>query len=76
MAVLMNQWFAPTKFVLTFETTSAGKFTSEEIANLVQRDSRGRVVALHLPQKSVVVGNHQVSEDLASMHAFPATRHR
>ena len=58
--VLASQWFAPTNLVLSFETEGQGKFTPEEIETLVQRDKNGRVTALNLPQKAVLIANHQV----------------
>ncbi|KAF9243936.1 acyltransferase-domain-containing protein [Melanogaster broomeanus] len=60
---LMNQWFAPTRLSITFETEGQGKFTEEEIRKIVERDASGKVVALHLPSKSVVISNHQVYSD-------------
>ncbi|KAF8140072.1 acyltransferase-domain-containing protein [Boletus edulis] len=60
---LMNQWFAPTKLSITFETEGQGKFTEEEIQNVVERDGSGKVIALHLPSKSVIISNHQVYSD-------------
>lgn len=56
----MNQWFAPTKLSITFETQGQGKFTEEEIQNVVERDPSGKVIALRLPSKCVVTSNHQV----------------
>lgn len=57
---LMNQWFAPTRLSITFERVGPGKFTEEEITHIVKRDASGKVVALHLPSKTVVIANHQV----------------
>ncbi|KIO02297.1 hypothetical protein M404DRAFT_1002311 [Pisolithus tinctorius Marx 270] len=57
---LMNQWFAPTYLSITFETQGQGKFTMEEIEQIIQRDPSGKVVALKLPLKMVVTSNHQV----------------
>lgn len=59
-ADLMNQWFAPTKLSITFETEGQGKFTEEEIHNIVERDVSGKVIALYLPSKCVTISNHQV----------------
>lgn len=59
-ADLMNQWFAPTKLSITFETEGQGKFTDQEIQRLVERDGSGKVIALHLPSKCVIISNHQV----------------
>lgn len=56
----MCQWFAPTKLVVTFETEGQGRFSDEEIQKLIQRDETGRVIALNLPQKTVLIANHQV----------------
>jgi len=60
---LMNQWFAPTKVSITFETQGQGKFTEEEIRNVVERDVSGKVIALRLPSKCVIISNHQVYSD-------------
>jgi len=60
---LMNQWFAPTKLSITFETEGQGKLTEEEIRYLVERDASGKVTALHLSPKSVIISNHQVYSD-------------
>lgn len=56
----MNQWFAPTRVSITFEREGQGMFTEEEIGHIVERDTSGRVVALHLPSKAVLIANHQV----------------
>ena len=58
--VLMCQWFAPTKFVITFERDGLGRFTEKEIEELVVRDEKGKIVQLKLPQKTVLIANHQV----------------
>lgn len=60
MAVLSFQWFAPSKLVVTFEREGPGAFTDEEVEGLVVRNEKGRVVKLNLPQKSVLIANHQV----------------
>ncbi|KAI6031913.1 hypothetical protein BKA83DRAFT_4207224 [Pisolithus microcarpus] len=57
---LMNQWFAPTSLSITFEMQGQGKFTLEEIQQIVRRDAAGKVVALNLPPKLVIISNHQV----------------
>ena len=57
--VMMCSWFAPTNFVITFETKGPGKFTQEELETLVEKDSRGGI-SLNLPAKSVLIANHQV----------------
>lgn len=58
--VLMCQWFAPTKLVITFERQGKGRFTEEEIQRVVVKDEAGQVVALNLPKKFVLIANHQV----------------
>ena len=57
----MCQWFAPTQISLTFEREGLGKFSDEDIAAIVERDSAGNVVALKLPDRTVLIANHQVS---------------
>ena len=61
--VTMCSWFAPTHFVITFETEGLGKFTQEEVEKLVEKDSCGNVF-LNLPAKSVLIANHQVKPPL------------
>jgi len=63
LVVLMCQWFAPTKLVVTFEKSGQGKFTEDELRELVVRDSSGRVVGVNLPQRAVMIANHQVYAD-------------
>ena len=58
--MLSSQWFAPTELVISFETEGQGKFTQAEIDALVVRDTSGKVVALDLPRKTVLIANHQV----------------
>lgn len=60
MTVLASQWFAPTKLVVTFEQDAEGRFTDEQIQEIVQRDPAGKVVGLDLPQRAVLIANHQV----------------
>lgn len=60
VAVLSFQWFAPSKLVVTFEREGPGAFTDEEVSGLVVRNKNGRVAKLNLPQKSVLIANHQV----------------
>ena len=59
-SVLLCQWFAPTTLVVSFEKEGPGRFTDDEIEEMVQKDAKGKVVALHLPQKMVLIANHQV----------------
>ncbi|KAI0785985.1 acyltransferase-domain-containing protein [Abortiporus biennis] len=63
LLVLMSQWFAPTNLVVSFETEGPGRFTEEEIQQLVVKDAAGRVVSLNLPRKAVMIANHQVYAD-------------
>ncbi|KAI0757160.1 acyltransferase-domain-containing protein [Daedaleopsis nitida] len=63
LLVLSSQWFAPTQFVISFETEGQGAFSPEEIEGLVQRDGSGKVIALGLPKKTVLIANHQIYAD-------------
>ena len=58
--VLMCQWFAPSRLVITFEHDGPGAFSIDEIRDMTTRDGDGRVLSLHLPEKSVLIANHQV----------------
>jgi hypothetical protein len=69
MSVLMNQWFAPTRLVVTFEKDGQGRFTQEDIDRIIVRDNSGKVVGLDLPKKSVFIANHQVRQ----LHSFTFT---
>ena len=69
----MCSWFAPTKFVITFETKGRGKFSGEELKKLVKKDSKGNIY-LNLPTKSVLIANHQV-KFLGFVVAFSALTH-
>ena len=51
------------------------KFTPEEIDGLVERDSSGRVIALNLPKKTVLIGNHQVRLMLMSRSPARTGKH-
>ena len=57
---LTCQLFAPSTLRVTFETEGQGKFTKEEINEIVARDASGKVIELRLPQKVVLIANHQV----------------
>ena len=59
--VLMCQWFAPTKLRITFETQGLGSFTPEQINSYIIRDADGKVIALDLPTKFILIANHQVN---------------
>ncbi|KAH9946827.1 acyltransferase-domain-containing protein [Amylocystis lapponica] len=63
LLVFMCQCFAPTTLVVSFEKDGPGKVTQEELEAIVERDRTGQVVALHLPQKAVVISNHQTYAD-------------
>lgn len=69
MTVLMSQWFAPTKLVVSFEQEGQGRFTEEQIAQVVERDAKGRVVGLRLPQRAVLIANHQVGPSSGRSHS-------
>ena len=58
--VLMCQWFAPSRLVITFEQDGLGAFSMDEIDAIAMRDRDGRVLGLNLPTKSVLIANHQV----------------
>lgn len=61
VTVLVSQLFAPTTLLVTFQREGLGGFTEEEIDRVAERDASGRVVSLHLPEKAVLIANHQVS---------------
>ena len=73
LLVTMNWWFAPTKFVITFETKGLGKFSQDELEKLVERDSKGNV-HLNLPTKSVLIANHQVKPAFSASFRCRLTR--
>lgn len=58
--VLMTQLFAPTTLSVTFEREGLGAFTEEQLAQIVVRDARGKVVSLDFPPQAVLISNHQV----------------
>ena len=53
--VLICQWFAPTKVLITLE----GDNIKDE--DFIVKDEVGNVVGLKLPEKLVIMANHQVS---------------
>jgi hypothetical protein len=57
--VLMCQWFAPSRLVITFEHDGPGAFSIDEIRDMTSQGGDGRVLDL-LPKKSVLIANHQV----------------
>ncbi|KAF9056368.1 acyltransferase-domain-containing protein [Panaeolus papilionaceus] len=63
LQILMCQWFAPTKLVITFETEGMGRFTQEELDQYIVKDTAGNPVALDLPTKFVMIANHQIYAD-------------
>ncbi|TFK57392.1 acyltransferase-domain-containing protein [Heliocybe sulcata] len=63
LLVLMCQWFAPTKLIISFEREGKGRFSDEELEKIVVRDDSGRVVELRLASKAVLIPNHQVYAD-------------
>lgn len=56
----MTQWFAPTQLSITFEREGQGRFSDEAIEQIVVRNTDGKVIALKLPTKSILIANHQV----------------
>lgn len=56
----MSQYFAPTRLIITFQLNGPGAFSQDEIDNIAIRDRDGRVSSLKLPQKCILVANHQV----------------
>ncbi|KAF8272976.1 acyltransferase-domain-containing protein [Lactarius quietus] len=63
LLILMSQCFAPTRLTITFELHGPGAFSQDEIDNIAVRGSDGHVLSLRLPQKSILVANHQVYAD-------------
>ncbi|KAJ7492889.1 acyltransferase-domain-containing protein [Mycena latifolia] len=63
LLILMCQWFAPTKLVISFEREGKGSFTPEQIEQIVIKDENGQVVYLDLPTKFILIANHQVYAD-------------
>ncbi|KAJ7786033.1 acyltransferase-domain-containing protein [Mycena metata] len=59
LLILMCQWFAPTKLVLSFERQGRGSFTAEQIEKIVVKNENGEVVSLDLPTKFILIANHQ-----------------
>jgi hypothetical protein len=56
----MIQWFAPTRLSITFEMEGKGRFSKEQLKQIIVRNTEGKVVALKLPTKSILRANHQV----------------
>ncbi|KAI0702491.1 acyltransferase-domain-containing protein [Cytidiella melzeri] len=63
LLILVCQLFAPTSLHVTFQQDGPGSFTQQEIDEVAERDASGRVVSLHLPEKTVLIANHQVYVD-------------
>ncbi|TRM61486.1 acyltransferase-domain-containing protein [Schizophyllum amplum] len=61
LLVLMCQWFAPSAIRVTFEREGMGGFDDPE--TVVRRDAQGDVEYLDLPERFVLIGNHQVYLD-------------
>lgn len=55
--------FAPTTFLVTFETEGKGAFDRAELDKIVVRDDSGKVLYLNLPTKFVMTANHQTYAD-------------
>lgn len=52
--VFICQFFAPTRFVITYEGDNITEDT------LFTKDSSGKVIKVNLPDKLVIMANHQV----------------
>ncbi|KAH8110656.1 acyltransferase-domain-containing protein [Phellopilus nigrolimitatus] len=63
LITLACQLFAPTALRVTFATDGIGAFGPDDLAHIVERDAAGRVSALRLPKKMVIVANHQIYAD-------------
>lgn len=63
LLILMSQYFAPTRLIITFQLNGPGAFSQDEIDNIAVRDRDGRVSSLKLPRKCILVANHQVYAD-------------
>jgi 1-acyl-sn-glycerol-3-phosphate acyltransferase len=63
LLILMCQWFAPSRLVITLEQDGLGAFSMDEIDAIAMRGRDGRVLGLNLPNKSVLIANHQVYAD-------------
>lgn len=61
-AVLMCQWFAPTKFVITTEGMDESIF--------VKDPKTGKVTDIKLPEKLVIISNHQVGSLLGVILSY------
>ena len=55
----MSQWFAPTKFIISFERDGIGRFSDANLEDIVVTDDAGRVT-LNFPNKFILISNHQV----------------
>jgi hypothetical protein len=62
----MCQWFAPSRLIVTFEQVGLGAFSMDEMDEMAIRGRDGQVLGLNLPNKSVMIANHQVGT--CSMH--------
>lgn len=63
LLILMCQWFAHSRLVITLERDGPGAFSMDEIREIAIRGRDGRVSGLKLPTKSVLIANHQVYAD-------------
>ncbi|KAJ3551374.1 hypothetical protein NM688_g4742 [Phlebia brevispora] len=63
LLVFVSQLFAPTTMIISFERDGVGRICQEDIDRMVVRDETGRVLALNLPQKAVLIANHQIYAD-------------
>jgi hypothetical protein len=69
LPVLVTQLFAPTSFVITYDGP-------DDVESVLERDAAGQVVRINLPQKLVIVANHQVRTRSASLADGPSGTRR
>ncbi|KIY65512.1 hypothetical protein CYLTODRAFT_424273 [Cylindrobasidium torrendii FP15055 ss-10] len=63
LLVLICSIFSPTTLRVSFETEGNGRFTQAEVDSIAKYNDAGQVVGLNLPNKVVVISNHQVYLD-------------
>ena len=65
LPVLVTQLFAPTSFVITYEGP-------DDVDSVLERDAAGQIVRINLPQKLVIMANHQVRTRPTSLEDGPS----
>ena len=71
----MSQWFAPTKFVISFEREGIGRFSDSDLDEIVVTGDAGRVT-LNFPNKFILISNHQVRRLLSCVPWFSLDMYR